>query len=723
MVAGVVRELGGGGGVVTNGTQCGHECDSDCRFEELIAAFVYLLAIWVFGRVAMVLRMPSLVGEIICGIILGPNLLEFVPEWKAFILVGEVGLALLVVEAGLDVDLDMLRVIGVRGVIVAVLGSMLPLAMGFALAKLYLELDDTGAFIVGASLAPTSMGIALNVLKKHRAQNTPTGQLVIAAAVLDDIIALVLLSEVDALRNGSGAWAYVQPVVVAVGLIIAFGIFAVYVFPRMIASMLARLSEKQHGNFILGLLFVFAIVLSYVVRLAGSSHLLGCFIAGLCFCTQPVAHHIWQEQVKRILSWLLRVFFSATIGFEVPVKKFASGEIIANGFIFLIPIIGKLVTGVWAKPLNWKNSLTIAFAMSAWGEFAFILIVEAKNDNIVTEDVFAALVLAILLSVILAPIGLRATLVYFNRLSELEVANAMKGMNDPKGDGEGKIPLYYWIHSSSSAHWGQQDAILRAIYSCDVHIMDLRTYRFDHEEFEVQVVYDIYVRDPHFALDIDHYRHPTPEENKRIEEKCLKLHHAIFNALKEDCPSVRVGRWFAGIKNDTVDPEVSAHKAAKRYFTQRSSHHESIIDSLDDVDKSEVHASYLEGFVKHEPLDVTLYADTVRESLKATSLRRRSQRSNGSNRSLGRGAHHGRRDISNFAELEVITSNNHGSHTIEVQGRSAPATKRNSDPQSDVKEEDLEKANDGGDGSNSDSSSSTLSPIQVPSDTNQLSNV
>ena len=720
VVSGVFRDLSGAT-AVTNGTDCTHECDSDCRFQELIAAFVYLLAIWMFGRAAMCLRMPSLVGEILCGILLGPNLLEFVPEHAAFILVGEVGLALLVVEAGLDVDLDMLRVIGVRGVIVAVLGSMVPLAIGFGLAKGYLGLDDTGAFIVGASLAPTSMGIALNVLKKHRAQNTPTGQLVIAAAVLDDIIALILLSEVDALRNGSGAWAYVQPVVVAVGLIIAFGIVAVFVFPRVITTLLQMLDEEHHGNVILGLLFVFAIALSYVVRLAGSSHLLGCFIAGLCFCTQPVAHHVWQEQVKRILSWLLRVFFSATIGFEVPVKNFASGEIVANGFLFLVPVIGKLITGIWAKPLSLKNSLTIAFAMSAWGEFAFILIVEAKNDHIVSEETFSSLVLAILLSVILAPIGLRTTLVYFNRLSEIEVANAMKHMQDPHSKDETKIPLYYWIHSSSSVHWGQQDAILRAIYSCDVHIMDLRTFRFDHDEFEVQVVYDIYVRDSGFSLDKTHYRNPTMEENKRIEEKCLQLHHAIFNALKADRPSVRVGRWFAGIKKDTVDPEMSAHKAAKRYFTQRNSHHESIMDSLIESDEDDVRASYLEGFVKHEPLDVMLYADSVRESLKAEPrprVRRRSQKNTSKPNTT---TTTNRKDQSNFAELEVITSNKHGSKTIQLQGRTVEAPGVAELPKN-CESKDRKESCDG-DARGSEGATRSLSPIHDPNNENKLSNV
>jgi Kef-type K+ transport system membrane component KefB len=153
-------------------------------------------------------------------------------------LYGEVGLMLLVLEAGLDVDLPMLRLIGLRGVGVAVTGSLAPLGIAAFLGIYVLGLDWRAALAVGCTLAPTSMGIALNVLKKGKVRahphpadpyppasamdrhppishpasfvplavarspqvlNTPTGQLIIAAAVLDDVIALILLAELQVL--------------------------------------------------------------------------------------------------------------------------------------------------------------------------------------------------------------------------------------------------------------------------------------------------------------------------------------------------------------------------------------------------------------------------------------------------------------------------------------------------------------------------------------------
>ena len=384
-------------------------------FNEIYATLTLFVTIWVAGKISMSLGMPSLVGEIIVGVILGPNLLEFAPKVGALKMIGEIGLMLLVVEAGLDVDIEMLRLIGVRGLLVAIVGSMLPLAIGFLIGSQVMELDTKGAFVVGASVAPTSMGIALNVLRTGGKLQTPVGQLIIAAAVLDDIIALVLLSEIKALENPT-TWAFMKPIVAAIALLLVFGSFAVFVVPPFLNKLLKpRIAEKNHENTILGLIFLFTLAMAPVALAAGSSYLLGCFIAGFCFCQEKLVHHVWVTQVKRILSWLLRIFFACTIGFEIPIKSFGDGQVLAYATILMLAILGKLVTGFFAHRVTTDNVLTISFAMSAWGEFAFIVVLYGKEEALIAEDIFASVVLAIMLSVIIAPICLRATISFFSQ--------------------------------------------------------------------------------------------------------------------------------------------------------------------------------------------------------------------------------------------------------------------------------------------------------------------
>lgn len=136
------------------------------------------------GRLAEVARMPNLVGQIFAGILLGPSLADFVPLPQAWVLLGEVGLVILVLEAGIDIDVATLKLIGTRGLLIALIGSILPIALGMALAVAVVGTSDVKAVIAaGATFGPTSLGIALNILRSGGILNTPVGQLIISAAV------------------------------------------------------------------------------------------------------------------------------------------------------------------------------------------------------------------------------------------------------------------------------------------------------------------------------------------------------------------------------------------------------------------------------------------------------------------------------------------------------------------------------------------------------------
>ena len=153
----------------------GHTEDHDIEeaFQHIYYVMLFVSALWFIGKIFARLGLPSLVGEIIVGIIMGPNLLNFVPYSDALVVIGEIGLVLLVLEAGIDVSIGHLKVVGRRGLFVAVFGSMLPLGIGTGLALLYGE-SLQAAFAIGACLAPTSMGIALNVLRNAKVSHPST---------------------------------------------------------------------------------------------------------------------------------------------------------------------------------------------------------------------------------------------------------------------------------------------------------------------------------------------------------------------------------------------------------------------------------------------------------------------------------------------------------------------------------------------------------------------
>ena len=161
--------------------------DLHFTFEDIISALVFFAAVWGAGKAVERFAIPALVGELLCGCLLGPPLAGFINAHEAFTLslMGEIGL-LLVVEAGLEVDLAVLKQVGIRGLAIGVTGSLTPLALGAGIASAF-GMSWRSALAAGACLSPTSMGVALVVLRKGGALNTPTGQLVVAAAVIDDV--------------------------------------------------------------------------------------------------------------------------------------------------------------------------------------------------------------------------------------------------------------------------------------------------------------------------------------------------------------------------------------------------------------------------------------------------------------------------------------------------------------------------------------------------------
>jgi Kef-type K+ transport system membrane component KefB len=292
----IVRSLGGAEG----GTGV------HIKYDDLWYAVVYLAAIWTLGFLSeRLLFMPALVGQIFAGIIFGPELIGMIsaPYDQAFVLLGEVGLILLVVEAGVDIDVMTLKLIGKRGVIIAIIGSILPIVFGLAIA-FALGADTKAAIAAGAAFGPTSLGIAMNILKTGKIINTPTGQLIVAAAIIDDMIALIILSQLGGLVGEITVQGVVVPIVSALAFLIIGGYAALMVIPGFLERFVFndRMSGDTRGKIGLAIMLALVIGLMQATHYAEASHLMGAFIAGLVFCTDHDLHVTFVSQFKRVLQ-------------------------------------------------------------------------------------------------------------------------------------------------------------------------------------------------------------------------------------------------------------------------------------------------------------------------------------------------------------------------------------------------------------------------------------
>jgi len=386
-----------------------------------------VLTLYTSSKIFDIWKLPSLLIEITVGIVFGPNIINIVPQYTYLFLeaCGKIGLLLLVAESGLKVDVNKLRTIGYRGLYVATLGSMSPFAIGIILSSIILKKSIETSLSIGACFAATSVGITLNIWETiGRPNNNPeipdsdTKQIIIVAAMIDDVIALILLAFIQSIKNGMG-YELILSLIISPLLIIIIG--------KIRISFGDKYFKIIPMKYRLWLLFFIAFILVLFCNTFYSSSLLGAFLSGFIFCgdknenenqnqnqneneneeTVKSTLESWNKEVKGISNLMVKFYFAATIAFQIPIKAFFNIKVVVHGFLFYLCIIGKLITGIFAKPFNYHDAIKISFSMSVWGEFAFLVATTCQSNNILSDTEFYSIIFAILLSIILSPLVLK----------------------------------------------------------------------------------------------------------------------------------------------------------------------------------------------------------------------------------------------------------------------------------------------------------------------------
>ena len=254
-------------------------------------------------------------------------------------LIGEIGLIFLILDAGIHTDVAQLRQTGTVAASIALTGSLLALGTGvgiFMLMASDANRSIKGALAIGASFAPTSLGVAASALNSGGMGHTPIGQLITASCVVDDVIGLILLSMFQVLvKEDPKIIEYFIPLISSVGFLFLLGLPAVTVLPRFIQNKyLPMFSKKNRQMAMFGLMFAMGMAYLPIMNYTKSSYLTGAFLAGLAFSQVDGAYKEFMECTHSIVGWLLRVFFSASIGFQVPVVLFKEVPVLTKGLAF-----------------------------------------------------------------------------------------------------------------------------------------------------------------------------------------------------------------------------------------------------------------------------------------------------------------------------------------------------------------------------------------------------
>ncbi|MFL2631070.1 MAG: cation:proton antiporter [Thermodesulfobacteriota bacterium] len=387
--------------------------------------FIALASIFIVGKVLSSIfvrfKQPEVLGELTAGVILGTlGLIPLLgqPGHEVLFLLSEVGVAILLFEIGLETDLNELLSVGLPSLTVAILGVVVPFFLGFY--SVYLLGDfgfissESGLFLValtiGATLTATSVGITARVLSELGKLKAIESKVILGAAVIDDVIGLIILAIVGGLISSSNLGQDVSIEFSSVAIITgkAFGfLFLAIVIGRLFTTKLFIFihSLKARGSLLLGALS-YTFIFAFLAQFAGLAPIIGAFAAGLLLAKTNQKTLI-EDRLKPVADVFIPIFFimvGAAVDISVfnPFIKENIAVIILALVLFVIAIIGKLISGLGAFSLK-ANKLVIGIGMIPRGEVGLIFASMGLATGVLNSSDYSALTVMVMLTTFIAP--------------------------------------------------------------------------------------------------------------------------------------------------------------------------------------------------------------------------------------------------------------------------------------------------------------------------------
>ncbi len=361
----------------------------------VVFGFAKLLA-----EVAQRLRMPGIVGGLVAGIVIGPSGFGWIQYDELLHAMAELGVMFLLFQVGLEVKASELVRVGKVALLSAVLGVALPFVAGWAImvAAGHPQIES---IFMGAAMVATSVGITAQVLASKGVLSHRTAQVILAAAVIDDVLGLLVLAVVSSMARAGGAdWAGLAvSTVVSVVFVLAVAKYgsrtAGLVVPRLTQSL--RVDEAEFAVAVT-FLFVMALLATY----SGVAAIIGAFLAGMALA-ETASHHL--HTLVRGAGELMVPFFLASIGLQLDTSVFRSGSTVVLALVILAAAVASkwIGCGLGAFSLGWKDAARVGAGMVPRGEVGMVVAQVGLKAGAITQPVYGVAVFMAVLTTILAP--------------------------------------------------------------------------------------------------------------------------------------------------------------------------------------------------------------------------------------------------------------------------------------------------------------------------------
>lgn len=375
----------------------------------LLDLLIVLFAAKLAAEVAERIHVPAVLGEIVAGILIGPSVLGLVDPLEhadvasMLVLLGEIGVILLLLQVGMEMDLAEMGRVGRSSLIVAVIGVAAPFIAGFTVALAFGEEPKISIFI-GAALTATSVGITARVFGDLKALSSNESRVVLGAAVADDVLGLVILTVVvKVVTEGSvGFGTVLSTIAIALAFLVATGLAAVFVVPRLF-DLINRWSKA--GTTLVVAAFCLMLVFAELANAAKLAFIIGAFMAGLA-----LGRTRYHERIADSFNPLGHIFipiFFATIGINADLEAMAKPEVLGLAAVLtVVAVLGKLASALGALGTP-ADKLLIGMGMVPRGEVGLIFAAIGLSRGVLDDDLYGAVLIVVLVTTLMTPPLLR----------------------------------------------------------------------------------------------------------------------------------------------------------------------------------------------------------------------------------------------------------------------------------------------------------------------------
>ena len=406
-------------------------------YKYLLDIALILISTKILGLLTRRIQLPQVVGALIAGLLLGPACFGVLQETDFIKNIAEIGVIVLMFAAGLETDVQELKKTGLASFIIALLGVIVPLIGGYFVATIYNPVTDQQTMLqnifVGVVLTATSVSITVETLKELGKLSTKTGNAILGAALIDDVLGIIALTVISSFAGSDvSLWVILLKIL---GFFIFCGVVA-FLFIKFVNPWINKY-KKDLRRFVI-LAFAFCLLMSFSAEyFFGVSDITGAFVAGLILSNNKKTSYM-LNRFDTVSYVLLSPVFFASVGLKVTFSNMSATVVVLTVLLLVVAILSKMIgCGLGAKICKYTNlqSVKIGIGMISRGEVALIVATKGMSMGLMKDEFFAPLVLVVVATTIVTPILLKLAYKYqASRAADVPMASSLVDKVEERND-------------------------------------------------------------------------------------------------------------------------------------------------------------------------------------------------------------------------------------------------------------------------------------------------